>query len=51
MRFLRHRILHLLVQMGIDPVGGTPAEFTKFLSDEVEKWGKVIKMAGVKVEG
>ncbi len=47
----RQDVRERLVQMGIDPVGGTPAEFTKFLSDEVEKWGKVIKMAGVKIEG
>ncbi len=47
----RQEMRDRLVQMGIDPVGSTPAEFTKFLNDEVEKWGKVIKMAGVKVEG
>ena len=28
----------------------TPAEFGKFMSDETEKWGKVIKFAGIKPE-
>ena len=44
---LRDRI----VQVGIDPVGNTPEEFTQFLRDEIAKWGKVIKAANVKVEG
>jgi len=38
------------VQLGIDPVGGTPAEFTAFLQAEVTKWAKVIKEANVRVE-
>jgi tripartite-type tricarboxylate transporter receptor subunit TctC len=46
----RQDIRERLVQMGIDPVGSTPAEFNKFLTDEVEKWGKVIKQAGVKID-
>ena len=28
----------------------TPAEFAKFIADETEKWGKVVKFAGLKVE-
>jgi tripartite-type tricarboxylate transporter receptor subunit TctC len=26
----------------------TPAEFGKFIAEETEKWGKVIKFAGIK---
>lgn len=37
-------------QMGIDPVGNSPAEFAKFLDDEVAKWAKVIRAANVKIE-
>jgi tripartite-type tricarboxylate transporter receptor subunit TctC len=29
---------------------GLPAEFGKFIADETEKWGKVIRAAGIKVE-
>ena len=39
-----------MVQMGNDPVVGPPAQFEKFLQDEVTKWGKVIKQANVKIE-
>jgi tripartite-type tricarboxylate transporter receptor subunit TctC len=38
------------VALGIDPAGTTPEEFTRFLRNEVEKWGKVIKAANVKIE-
>ena len=36
--------------LGIDPAGSTPEEFTKFLKHEVDKWGKVIRAANVKIE-
>ena len=32
------------------PVGGTPAEFGKFIADEIAKWGNVIKSANIKAE-
>jgi hypothetical protein len=28
----------------------SPADFGKFIADETEKWGKVIKLAGIKPE-
>ena len=28
----------------------TPAEFVKFIADETEKWGKVIRAANIKGE-
>lgn len=46
----RAEIRERLIQMGIDPVAGTPAQFEQFLRDEVAKWGKVIKQAGVKID-
>jgi tripartite-type tricarboxylate transporter receptor subunit TctC len=33
---------------GSDPVGSTPAEFSRFIRDEIAKWAKVIKMSGAK---
>jgi tripartite-type tricarboxylate transporter receptor subunit TctC len=39
-----------LEQLGIEPIGSTPAEAGKFLDDEVAKWAKVITAAGVKAE-
>ncbi len=47
----RQDIRDRLIQMGNDPVAGSPSQFDQFLRDEVAKWGKVIKQAGVKVEG
>ena len=37
-----------LQRAGIDAGGGTPEEFGKFMRAEVEKWGPVVKAAGVK---
>lgn len=46
----RPEIRERLLQLGIDPVGNTPAEFTQFLKNEVAKWAKVIKDANVKID-
>ena len=39
-----------LVELGFDPIGGTPAEFAALLASEMDKWAKVIKAAGVRLE-
>ena len=36
--------------IGIEPVGGTPEQASKFLADEIAKWAKVITTANVKPE-
>jgi len=36
--------------IGIDPVGNTPQQAGIFLDEEIAKWSKVIKAAGVKAE-
>jgi len=46
----RPEIRDRFLQLGIEPVGDTPAEFTQFLKNEVAKWAKVIKDAGVKLD-
>ena len=46
----RADIKERFVQLGIEPVGSTSAEFTAFLKNEVAKWAKVIKDANVKIE-
>jgi len=38
-----------LIDLGGVPLSVTPAEFGKFIADETEKWGKVVKFAGLKV--
>ncbi len=39
-----------ITELGGTPLGGSPAEFGTILSDAVEKWGKVIKFAGIKAD-
>jgi tripartite-type tricarboxylate transporter receptor subunit TctC len=39
-----------LVDLGGMIVPGSPADFGKLVSDETEKWAKVIKFAGIKSE-
>jgi tripartite-type tricarboxylate transporter receptor subunit TctC len=36
--------------LGVDLVSMTSAEFGKFIADETEKWGKVIRAANIKAE-
>jgi tripartite-type tricarboxylate transporter receptor subunit TctC len=36
--------------LGSEPMVMTPAEFGKFVAAEAEKWGKVIKAAGIKAQ-
>jgi tripartite-type tricarboxylate transporter receptor subunit TctC len=36
--------------LGATVVAGTPADFRKFIADETEKWGKVVKFAGLKAD-
>jgi tripartite-type tricarboxylate transporter receptor subunit TctC len=39
-----------LADLGGIPLSMTPAEFGKFIADETEKWGKVVRAANIKVE-
>jgi tripartite-type tricarboxylate transporter receptor subunit TctC len=35
--------------LGLNPIGGSPAEFGKLIADDIEKWGKVVRFAGIKL--
>jgi tripartite-type tricarboxylate transporter receptor subunit TctC len=37
-----------LVELGATPTPMTPAEYGKFIADEVERWGKVVRAAHLK---
>ena len=39
-----------LRQLGSDPVGSSPAEFSAFIKSEHDKWAKVIKQANIRAE-
>jgi hypothetical protein len=36
--------------MGGMPLPGSPADYGKLIAAETEKWGKVIRAAGIKAE-
>jgi len=44
------KIRERLAQLGIAPMPMTPTEFGKFIADETEKLGKVVRFAGMKAE-
>jgi tripartite-type tricarboxylate transporter receptor subunit TctC len=37
-----------LADLGSVPLPGQPGTFGKLIADEIEKWGKVIRFAGIK---
>lgn len=39
-----------MAELGSEPFTSTPEEFAKFTAEDAEKWGKVVKAAGIKVE-
>ena len=39
-----------LIQLGLEPVGSTPAQYAKFMQDEYVSAGKIVKIANIKVE-
>jgi tripartite-type tricarboxylate transporter receptor subunit TctC len=39
-----------LLAVGSEPVGSSPAEFARFFRAEIEKWGKVVRSANVKID-
>lgn len=39
-----------LLTQGLDPMGHTPDAFSKFLREELVKWGKVVKISGAKLD-
>jgi tripartite-type tricarboxylate transporter receptor subunit TctC len=44
------RLKARLAEMGSEPMPMAPADFGKLIAEETEKWGKVIRAAGIKPE-
>ncbi len=38
------------ISQGLDPIGSTPEFFAEFIKTEIDKWGRVVKQAGIKLE-
>jgi len=45
-----HKMKARLAELGGIVLAGSPADFAKFIADETEKWGKVIRSANIKAE-
>ena len=39
-----------LVDLGFDPIGGTPEQFAANIRSETDKWARVIKATGLKLD-
>jgi tripartite-type tricarboxylate transporter receptor subunit TctC len=39
-----------LAELGTTPMPGSPEDFARFLADETEKWGKVVKASGARAD-
>ena len=37
-------------QQGMEPIGSTPEQFDALIRSEIEKWSKVVKASGAKVD-
>jgi tripartite-type tricarboxylate transporter receptor subunit TctC len=44
------RIQARYADLGATPLPGSPAEFGKFIAADVERWAKVVKAVGIKVQ-
>ena len=46
----RPEVVDRLLALGIEPEGNTPDEFRAQIRNETEKWGKLVKLAKVRIE-
>jgi len=46
----RPEVAERLTALGIEAEGTSPAAFAAQIADEIAKWGRVVKLAGVKGE-
>jgi len=44
------KMLTRLSELEASPIAGSPADFGKLIAEETEKWGKVVKFAGIKAD-
>jgi tripartite-type tricarboxylate transporter receptor subunit TctC len=43
-------MIDVLNAQGLDPAGTTPAQFDKLIRSEIDRWTRLVKTAGIKVE-
>ena len=43
-------VVERMANSALDPIGDTPSEFARYLKMEGDKWGRLVKKAGIKAE-
>jgi tripartite-type tricarboxylate transporter receptor subunit TctC len=46
----RPDVREIFIKDGTEPIGNSPEQFAAVLKEQVEKWGKVVRFSGAKVE-
>ena len=50
-KIMRHpEMREKFIASGVDPLGSTPEQFGAFIRSEIEKWAKVVKATGMRIE-
>ena len=44
------QLVNYVAAQSIDPLNGTPDQFTAYIRDEIAKWAKVVKTSGARAE-
>ena len=44
-------VKNFMSREGAEPLGNTPAEFAAYINREIEKYARIIKLSGAKVDG
>src|SRR5207244_1307146 len=39
-----------IVDIGVEPMGGTPEDLARYLDAEIRKWAKVVQVSGAKID-
>jgi tripartite-type tricarboxylate transporter receptor subunit TctC len=43
-------IAERMTAAGLEPIGDTPAQFSAYLLSEMDKWGRLVRTAGIKAQ-
>jgi tripartite-type tricarboxylate transporter receptor subunit TctC len=47
---MQSKLAARFAELGLSPLPGSTSEFGKFIADEIDKWAKVVKVSGTRVE-
>jgi tripartite-type tricarboxylate transporter receptor subunit TctC len=57
---VNHAVVHALAtdkelqkrfdELGLEPLGGSPQEFARWIDSQLDKWALLVQQAGIKVD-